>query len=75
MSEKTKTNKKNGSKAPAFIAYQVRDREGATGIFTRVGAAWAHNDGNGYNIQLDCVPLDGRVVLRTPLPEKESASN
>jgi hypothetical protein len=25
---------------------------------------WAHADGNGFNIQLETVPLDGRVALR-----------
>lgn len=71
MSEKTKTIKKSGSKAPSYIAYQVRDRDGDKGFFTRIGAAWAHGDGNGFNIQLESVPLDGRVVLRTPSEKKE----
>jgi hypothetical protein len=72
MSEKTKTTKKNGSKGPSYIAYQVRDRgEGEKGFFTRIGAAWAHGDGNGFNIQLESMPRDGRVVLRTPSAKKE----
>jgi len=28
------------------------------------GSAWAHADGNGFNIQLETVPLDGRIALR-----------
>ena len=31
---------------------------------SRIGSAWAHADGNGFNIQLETVPLDGRVALR-----------
>src|SRR5271169_386141 len=27
-------------------------------------SAWAHADGNGFNLQLETVPLDGRVALR-----------
>ena len=64
--------KKSGSKQPTYIAYQVRDRgEGEKGFFTRIGAAWAHGDGNGFSIQLDAIPLDGRVVLRIPSEKKE----
>lgn len=55
----------NGSKAPTHIAYQVRDdKKGDKGFWTRIGAAWAHNDGKGFNIQIEAVPLDGRITLR-----------
>jgi len=55
---------------PSHIAYQVRDREGQKAFFTRIGAAWPNADGKGFNIQLDAVPLDGRITLRIP-EEKE----
>jgi hypothetical protein len=59
------------SRAPAFIAYQVRDREGKKGIWTRIGSAWNHADGKGFNIQLEVVPLDGRITLRSADDKKE----
>jgi hypothetical protein len=60
------------SKAPSHIAYQVRDREGGKGFWTRIGAAWAHKgEGNGFTIQLECIPLDGRIVLRLASETKE----
>ena len=65
-----KTETKNG-KSPAFIAYQVRDRDGEKGFWTRIGAAFAHADGKGYTIQVDAVPLDGRINLRVPSEKKE----
>jgi hypothetical protein len=65
------TNTKPQGKTPSYIAYQVRDREGQKGIFTRIGAAWANADGKGFNIQLDAVPLDGRVTLRVYTESKE----
>jgi hypothetical protein len=72
MAKENQTSKKTGSKGPSYIAYQVRDRgEGEKGFFTRIGATWAHKDGNGFNIQLESVPLDGRVVLRIPSEKKE----
>ena len=51
-------------KAPSHIVYHVRDRNGQKGFWTRIGAAWAHADGQGFNIQIECVPLDGRIALR-----------
>lgn len=47
-----------------YTAYQVRDREGKKGIWTRIGSAWRHKDGKGFNLQIDAVPLDGRITLR-----------
>jgi len=65
------TTETASSKTPSHIAYQVRDREGGKGFFTRIGAAWQHKDGRGFNVQLDCVPLDGRISLRVASEKKE----
>lgn len=51
-------------KAPTHAAYHVRDSENGKGFWTRIGSAWPHGDGKGFNIQIDIVPLDGRVALR-----------
>jgi len=67
----TKTNETAGSKSPSHIAYQVRDREGGKGFWTRIGCAWPHADGKGFNIQLEVVPLDGRITLRIATEKKE----
>jgi hypothetical protein len=59
-------------KTPSHTAYQVRDRgEGKKSFWTRIGSAWQHADGKGFNVQLDCVPLDGRVSLRVASETKE----
>jgi hypothetical protein len=58
-------------KAPSHIAYQVRDREGKKSFWTRIGSAWAHSDGKGFNIQIEAVPLDGRITLRVATEKKE----
>jgi hypothetical protein len=58
---------------PTHYVYQVRDREGQKGIWTRIGAAWAQKDGKGFNVQLDAVPLDGRITLRVPSEDKDKA--
>ena len=46
-------------RTPSHFAYEVGDN-----YWIRIGSAWAHADGNGFNIQLETVPLDGRVALR-----------
>lgn len=65
------TTTENTSKAPTHIAYQVRDRNGQKGFWTRIGSAWPHADGNGFNVQLDVVPLDGRITLRVATEKKD----
>lgn len=59
------------AKAPTHAAYQVRDREGQKGVWTRIGSAWPHADGKGFSVQLDAVPLDGRVSLRVAADRKD----
>lgn len=58
------SNNSTPGKAPTHVAYHVRDREGGKGFWTRVGSAWPHADGKGFNIQCDVLPLDGRLTLR-----------
>ncbi|SFG54691.1 hypothetical protein SAMN05518801_1521 [Novosphingobium sp. CF614] len=33
--------------------------------FNRIGAGFPHKDGNGMDVVLNSVPVDGRVTLRT----------
>jgi len=53
------------NKAPTHIAYQVREGNPKS-YWTRIGAAWPHADGKGFNIQVEAVPLDGKISLRVP---------
>ena len=54
-----KTNQK--SQRP-YAVYVVE--EGDDAYWTKIGAAWRHEDGKGFNIQLSCMPLNGRLVVR-----------
>lgn len=63
MTTETNTSTKPSNK-PTYLVYHVRDGKGEKGFFTRIGAAWPHADGNGFTVQLDVVPLDGRITLR-----------
>ena len=68
-----KTNKTEAvaTKIPTHFAYQVRNREGKKAIWTRIGSAWAHADGSGFNIQLDAMPIDFKITLRVPAEKEE----
>ena len=52
------------SKAPTHAAYHVRDTKGGSAVWTRIGSAWQHADGKGFNVQIETAPLDGRISLR-----------
>lgn len=60
----TDTNTQPASKMPTHVAYHVRNREGGKGFWTRIGSAWAHKDGKGFNIQLESTPIDGHITIR-----------
>ncbi len=59
------------SKAPTHAAYHVRDTKSGNAIWTRIGSAWQHADGKGFNIQVETIPLDGRISLRVPSEKSE----
>ncbi|WP_217574970.1 hypothetical protein [Mesorhizobium sp. GbtcB19] len=65
--QNTKANKSE-AKSPTFLAYTVKDAktEGQKAFWTRIGAYFAHDDGEGGTLVLEALPLDGRIVLRAP---------
>lgn len=55
-----------GLKRPFMLAYTVKPiDDGKNSVWSKIGAAWAHKDGEGYEVRMDALPVDGRVVLRT----------
>jgi len=60
---------------PDFYVYHVKDIDDETkSHWTRIGAAWQHQDMKGFNISLDIVPLDGsQLVLREPKARERAA--
>ena len=66
MSRKTKNKNR-----PALIAYHVKESEDSN-FWTRIGAAWDHEDAEGLTLQLDLIPVGtGRIVLRENNPKEE----
>jgi hypothetical protein len=63
------------AKKPSLIAYTVKLSDDDKAIWTRIGAAWAHKKGPGFSIELDALPLEGRIVLVAPSSEPKTAAN
>jgi hypothetical protein len=53
-----------------FAVFTVRDspKKGERGFWTRIGTAFPHQEGEGFNVRLDALPVDGKLVI---LPPKE----
>lgn len=58
---------------PAYDAFMV-EGDGKEAFWTKIGAAWPHDDGKGFNLQFAAIPLSGRVVLRVPKPKEKAAA-
>lgn len=59
------------SKIPSHYVYHVIPVKGQPPFYRRIGSAWVHGDGKGFNVQLESLPLDGRIQLRVPTDRKE----
>lgn len=53
--------KQTPNSKPDFTVYTV---EGDKAFWTKIGAAWRHRDGDGLNITLTALPLNGRLTIR-----------
>ena len=45
-------------------AYSVIKREGKDDFWLNLGLVFPHKDGKGFNIMLQAIPLDGKIVCR-----------
>ena len=66
------SNDTTNTKRPTHTAFSVRDyqKNGETkSDWTRIGIAWAHRDGEGFDIILEALPVNGRVALRKSKPK------
>jgi hypothetical protein len=62
---------------PAMRAYTVIKREGQDDFWLPIGAAFAHQNGEGFNVILQALPIpngDGqcKIVLRPPKDDAET---
>jgi hypothetical protein len=57
---------------PDYTAYVVPERENASWI--AIGAAWSHEDGEGFSLRLDLIPDKAdrdRIVIRKAKPKED----
>ena len=68
----------NSAPAAYFNVFTVREFDGATGQkaknWTKVGVAFPHREGSGFNLELSALPLDGRLVALLPSDDEEGRS-
>ena len=70
--------------APTHRAYSVIRREGQDDYWLNMGLVFPHKDGNGFNLILQALPLDGKIVCReiaeeapeegSPAPSRQEGS-
>ena len=62
----------NQTRKPSHYAYTVRDGgEGSNDYWTKIGVAFAHNDGKGFSVILEAFPVDGKLTIRTAEPKQD----
>jgi hypothetical protein len=66
----------NESKKPthrALIAKPYKDRGGKDKTrWITIGSAWPTENGKGFSVRLDSLPLDGRLVIMPDEPKAEA---
>lgn len=51
------------NKKPTHGVYIV-EGEGDKAFWTKIGAAWPTNNGEGFTVQLSALPMNGRLVIQ-----------
>jgi len=54
-----------------FIVEEFETQGGKTArSWTKIGVAFPHADGSGFNLELKALPLGGKLVVRPPVDER-----
>ena len=61
--------------APTHRVYTVIKREGQDDYWLNIGLAFPHKDSKGFNVVLQALPLDGKIVCREITNEGEGEEN
>ncbi|AUD07250.1 hypothetical protein CWM47_10155 [Spirosoma pollinicola] len=68
----TTTTQNPSSKAPSHFVYSVKQKDGSDkAVWIKVGAAWAHSDGEGLNLILNLLGQDVNLTIRPNKPKTE----
>jgi hypothetical protein len=70
-------NTQSAAAAQRFDVFVVEDYKDKSGedkaSWLRIGIAFPHKDGKGFNAELRAVPVSGKLVLRLHEPATEEA--
>jgi hypothetical protein len=54
----------------AFIVKSFTDKAGKEkSRWLDIGSVWTHRDGKGFDVNLEALPTDGRIVIRLDEPK------
>ncbi|MGJ8530095.1 hypothetical protein [Maritalea sp.] len=59
-------SKRDDKNEPSFEVFSVKDGPEEKSFFNRIGTAFRHKDGEGHTISLNALPVNDKIVLRTP---------
>ncbi len=62
------------AKQPTHRVYSVIRREGQDDFWLNLGIVFSHGDGKGFNIMLQALPIDGKLVCREIADDKPGDS-
>lgn len=58
---------------PTHAIYNVIENpNGEKPFWNKLGSAWPHKDGLGFNLKLDAIPLTGSMVIRVQTDKQPS---
>jgi hypothetical protein len=58
---------------PSLHAYAVEDApRGQKAYWTRIGRMFPHKDGKGFDLALNALPINGRIVIRQDEPKTDA---
>ena len=67
------TNAPVSAPATRYEVFNIKNFKGSDGStraeWLKVGAAFPNNDGKGFNVVLDLLPIDGKLTLREYEPK------
>jgi len=66
-----KKNQPANDRLDAFLVEEYEVQGEKRSNCSKIGAAWPHQDGKGYRLVLNAVPVSGVVVLRLPEPKED----
>lgn len=74
MATKPQSKKSAAVRYDVFSVKKFNNKQGEEQAdWRKVGAALPHNDGKGFNVECDLMPLDGKLTLRLYEPKEKTA--